>query len=73
LAKFHQVEENIREWAVAIAARGSVEGAAGRPHKAKAVLAELQNLAEHRFVTAYSVALVYAGIGASDDAFSTCR
>ena len=70
LGEFRQVEESVREWPVAVAARGSVEGAAGRPDKAKSVLAELQELAGHRFVTAYGVALVYAGIGDSDAAFT---
>ena len=70
LGEFRQVEESVREWPVAVAARGSVEGAAGRPDRAKSVLAELQELAGHRFVTAYGVALVYAGIGDSDDAFT---
>ena len=49
---------------------GSVEGAAERPEKAKAVLAELQNVAKRRFVTAYGVALVYAGIGDSEAALT---
>ncbi len=57
LGEFRQVEEGVREWSVAVAARGSVEGAAGRPDKAKSVLAELRELAGHRFVTAYGVAL----------------
>lgn len=70
LGEFRQVEESVREWPVAVAARGSVEGAASRPDKAKSVLAELQELAGHRFVTAYGVALVYAGIGDSDAAFT---
>ena len=70
LAEFRRVEEGVREWPVAIAARGSVEGAAGRPDKAKAVLAELHELAGRRFVTAYGVALVHAGIGDSEAAFT---
>ncbi len=70
LAEFRRVEEGVREWPVAIAARGSVEGAAGRPDKAKAVLAELHELAGRRFVTAYGVALVHAGIGDREAAFT---
>jgi len=34
------------------------------------VLAELQDVAKRRFVTAYGVALVYAGIGDSESAFT---
>jgi len=63
LDEFRQVEQSVRDWPVAIAARGSVEAAAGRLEKAKAVLAELQEIAGRRFVTAYGVGLVYAGIG----------
>lgn len=70
IAEFRQVEQSVRKWPVAIAARGFVEGAAGRPEKAKAVLAELQDLAKRRFVTAYGVALVYAGIDDSEAAFT---
>jgi hypothetical protein len=47
-----------------------VEGAAGRPEEAKAVLSELQEVAKRRFVTAYGVALVHAGIGDREAAFT---
>jgi hypothetical protein len=47
-----------------------VEGVTGRPEKAKAALAELQQTANHRFVTAYGVALVYASLGEIDAAFT---
>lgn len=70
LTQFREVERRVREWPVSIAARGFVEGAAGRPEKAKAALAELQGIAKRRFVTAYGVALVYAGIGDSESAFT---
>ena len=69
LAEFNQVEESLPEWSVAIAARGFVDGVAGRPERAKAVLAELGELAKRRFVTAYGIALVHAGIGENDAAF----
>jgi DNA-binding winged helix-turn-helix (wHTH) protein/tetratricopeptide (TPR) repeat protein len=66
LTEFRQVEQSVPEWPVAIAARGFVEGAAGRPQEAEAVLTELQEVAKRRFVTAYGVALVHAGIGDSE-------
>lgn len=66
LTEFRQVEQSVPEWPVAIAARGFVEGAAGRPQEAKAVLTELQEVAKRRFVTAYGVALVHAGMGDSE-------
>ncbi len=70
ISEFHRVEQSVPEWPVAIAARGSVEGAASRPEKAKAVLAELQEVTKRRFVTAYGMALVYAGIGDAEAAFT---
>ena len=70
ITEFRYVEQMIPEWPVAIAARGSLEGAAGRPEKAKAVITELQELATRRFVTAYGVALVYAAIDDAEIAFT---
>jgi tetratricopeptide (TPR) repeat protein len=63
IAEFRLVERMVPEWSVAIAARGHVEGAAGRLEEARAVAAELQAVANHRFVTPYGMALVYAGVG----------
>ena len=45
-------------------------GCRGRPEKVKAVYTELQEIAKRRFVTAYGVALVYAGIGDAEAAFT---
>ena len=68
LAEFREVEHSLPGWPVAVAARGSLEAIAGRPDRAKAVLGDLRNLAAQRFVTAYGVALVYAGLGDGDAA-----
>ena len=38
--------------------------------EAHRVLAQLHQLAQHRYVTAYGVALVYAGLGEHDHAFT---
>ena len=70
LTEFREVERSVGDWPVSIAARGFVEGAARRLENAKAVLVELQDIAKRRFVTAYGVALVYAGIGDSESAFT---
>jgi DNA-binding winged helix-turn-helix (wHTH) protein/Flp pilus assembly protein TadD len=70
LAEFRAVENSVRDWPVAVAARGSVEAASGRSDRAEVVLADLKELATRRFVTAYGMALVYAGIGDSDGAFT---
>jgi DNA-binding winged helix-turn-helix (wHTH) protein/TolB-like protein/Tfp pilus assembly protein PilF len=70
LTEFRQVEQKLPEWPVAIAARGFVEGAAGHAAEAEQTLAELRRLSGRRFVTSYGVALVYAGLGRNDDAFT---
>jgi DNA-binding winged helix-turn-helix (wHTH) protein/Flp pilus assembly protein TadD len=70
LDEFSRVEEGVPEWPVAIAARGSAEGAAGRRERAEGAIAELQDLAGRRFVTAYGVALVHAAIGNAEAAFT---
>jgi tetratricopeptide (TPR) repeat protein len=69
IREFRCVEQRVPEWPVAVAARGSVEGAAGRRRKAQAAIKELQELAKRRFVTAYGVALIHAAIGDADTAF----
>jgi TolB-like protein/DNA-binding winged helix-turn-helix (wHTH) protein/Tfp pilus assembly protein PilF len=43
---------------------------AGRSHDARMILAELEGRARHQYVPPYSVALVYAGLGDADRAFS---
>jgi DNA-binding winged helix-turn-helix (wHTH) protein len=70
LEAFSTVEANMPEWPVAIAARGFVEGAAGRPAKAVATLTQLIELSQRRFVTQYGIALVEAGLGRTDGAFA---
>jgi TolB-like protein/Tfp pilus assembly protein PilF len=70
LTEFRQVEEKLPEWSVAIAARGFVEAAAGHSAEAQQTLVELKRLSGHKFVTSYAVALVYAGLGQNDDAFT---
>ena len=43
---------------------------AGMTSEAQAVLREMDALAKQRFVTAYGIALVHAGLGHKDEAFS---
>lgn len=71
LAAFHAVEAVTPEWAVAIAARGFVEGIAERTAAATATLAQLRKLSQHRFVTPYGIALVEAGLGRRDAALAS--
>lgn len=70
LAATLKAEDGAREWPVLVAARGYTHGIAGRPADARAVLQEMRKLAGHRFVTAYGVALVHAGLGEQEAAFA---
>ena len=69
LMEFRRVEDRIPEWPVSDG-RARVCQLRWSPDQAKSVLAELQQLAKRRFVTAYGVALVYAGIGDREEAFT---
>lgn len=62
-------EGKARDWSVLIAARGFTFGAAGMTIQAQAVLREMDALSRQRFVTAYGIALVHAGLGHKDEAF----
>jgi tetratricopeptide (TPR) repeat protein len=68
LAEFREVERVLREWPVSIAARGFVAAVAGRTAEARKILAELQRLANRKFVPSYGVALIHAGLGQDDAA-----
>ena len=70
LAEFRQVETVLHEWTVSIAARGFVAAVAGRTSEAEEILDALQRLGNRKFVTSYGVALVHAGLGQDDAAFS---
>lgn len=70
LAEFTQAERVLQEWPVLLAARGFVDGASGRTIEARAVLSEMESLSKRKFVTSYGVALVYAGVGENDAAFT---
>jgi len=54
---------------VLVAARGFTYGKAGKTKDAEEVLQEMEALSKQRFVTAYGVALVHAGLGHVDQAF----
>jgi len=69
LAEFQHVEESLPEWPVSMAARGYIAGAAG-VDEARQILAELERLGNHTYVTSYGVALVHAGLGSNDIALT---
>lgn len=70
LAAFHEAGTVLGEWPVTIAAMGYVYGVSGHRAKAYHVLEQLCQLAEHRYVTSYGMALVYAGLGEHDHTFA---
>ena len=69
LAETACAEGQARDWSVLVAARGFICAMAGKTGDAQAVLREMDALARQRFVTAYGVALVHAGLGHKDQAF----
>jgi DNA-binding winged helix-turn-helix (wHTH) protein/TolB-like protein/Tfp pilus assembly protein PilF len=70
LAEYRQVEDAFHGWVVPIAAIGFVEGRTGRRAEAEKLLTRLNELSNRRFVTAYGVALVYAGGAQKEQAFA---
>jgi tetratricopeptide (TPR) repeat protein len=70
LAETVSAEGGIPEWAVLVAQRGYTLGVMGRTDEARAVRDEMDRLSAKRFVTAYGVALVHAGLGDKEQAFA---
>jgi len=59
----------LRGWVPTLAAKGHLFGIVGRKKEAEAVLARLDSMSRHQYVTAYGVALVYQALGQKDSAF----
>ncbi|MGH2626943.1 MAG: BTAD domain-containing putative transcriptional regulator [Anaerolineales bacterium] len=59
----------LREWVPTIAGYGYVYALQGRRRDAEAVLAHMDSMSRHEYVTAYAVALVHAALGQVDSAF----
>jgi DNA-binding winged helix-turn-helix (wHTH) protein/TolB-like protein/tetratricopeptide (TPR) repeat protein len=70
LAATAVAESKVRDWSVLVTARGFTYAMAGKTSEAQAVLREMDALARQRFVTSYGIALVHAGLGHKDEAFS---
>jgi tetratricopeptide (TPR) repeat protein len=70
LAAAASAEATAPQWTVFIAQRGYTLGVMGRADEARAVRDEMARLSAQRFVTAYGVALVYAGLGDKEQAFA---
>lgn len=69
LAATVSAEAAAPDWPVLVAARGYTLGVMGRADEARAVREEMERLSGRRFVTAYGVALVHAGLGEQEQAF----
>jgi tetratricopeptide (TPR) repeat protein len=69
LAEFHQIQDAFHGWPVSIAALGFVNAISNHKLEAEKALRELENLSKQKYVSAYAVALVYAGLGDKDQAF----
>jgi DNA-binding winged helix-turn-helix (wHTH) protein/TolB-like protein/thioredoxin-like negative regulator of GroEL len=70
LAETASAESAVPEWIVIVAQRGYTLGVMGRADEARSVRGEMEQLSRQRFVTAYGVALVYAGLGDKEQAFA---
>jgi TolB-like protein/Tfp pilus assembly protein PilF len=69
LADLASVGPALQDWQPLRAALGQTLGVCGHSAEAKSILARFQQLAEHRYVTSYGVALVHAGLGDKSEAF----
>ena len=56
------------DWPVTMAAIGNIYGRSNQRREALKMLDELKELSKRKYVTSYGVALVYAGLGESDQA-----
>ncbi|HTM16791.1 MAG TPA: tetratricopeptide repeat protein, partial [Terracidiphilus sp.] len=68
VAEFEKVQKSLPGWPVAIAATGWVYGRSGRKDDAHRILAELKAQSKKRYVSAYAIGLVHAGLGEKDEA-----
>jgi tetratricopeptide (TPR) repeat protein len=68
VTEFEKVQKALPGWPVATAAIGWVYGRWGKTLEARQALAELNTLSKKRYVSAYALALVHAGLGDRDEA-----
>jgi TolB-like protein/DNA-binding winged helix-turn-helix (wHTH) protein/Tfp pilus assembly protein PilF len=68
VVEFEKVERALPGWPVATAATGWVYGRSGKRSEARRILAELNAQSKKRYVSAYAIALVQAGLGDKDEA-----
>jgi len=70
IVEFKTAATALVDWPVTMAALGHVYGVAGRRQAATQVLGDLRALSARKYVTPYGVALVHAGLGDIDQAFT---
>jgi serine/threonine-protein kinase len=58
------------EWAFAMGALGRIYAETGRKQEARAILEQIERVADTRYIPAQGIALVYIGLGEKDKAFS---
>jgi TolB-like protein/DNA-binding winged helix-turn-helix (wHTH) protein/Tfp pilus assembly protein PilF len=68
--EFNKTDEALPGWVVTIAGMGHAYGEWGHPTEAQQVLRRLAEMSREKYVTPYGVALVYAGLGDKDHAFT---
>ena len=67
VTEFDKVQKALPGWPVAMAATGWVYGRWGKTSEARRILTELNAQSKHRYVSAYAIALVHAGLGDKDE------
>ena len=70
IAEFKTILANAPHWSVAMAQIGNVYGVSGDKINSQKVLDTMLLLSKKQFVTAYGVALVYAGLNEKDNVFT---
>ena len=71
LAELNAADAPLRDWQPMMAAKGHFLAKCGQADQAGTILARFADLSRTRYVTSYGVALVYAGLGHSDDALNS--
>jgi serine/threonine protein kinase/TolB-like protein len=69
IAEFQQAANNSNRAPLAITSLGHAFAASGNQLEAQRVLAELKELSQHRYVSPYGIAMIYAALGDKEQAF----
>jgi serine/threonine-protein kinase len=69
IAEFQQAANNSNRAPLAIVSLGQAYAVSGNKVEAQRVLAELKDISQRRYVSPYSVAIIYAGLGEKEQAF----